>query len=389
MRDFLLYILTLCAVRTTVSFNVVRRPNEIEILSLNSLGSSARQEPIIDLVMNKENLHSLPAQQAEDLGHLKNTSQAKIYCDELDTSDDEKCVRSLSFKQPKAIDNLSSQGETILTVTEKDSVRTMLVCQPQTKQLCEDSASNIGACYIQNVDKEQWNNNQIQNWRSLLPCWQSCYKNVVDLAFVIDGSRSINKRNFKQVLTWITDIATAFNISSDYRIAVVRYARRENTEVEIQLGQYTDHASFQKGVMNVTYKRPGGTMSSYAINVTVDQVFKGPFGRFPHARRVMIFLTDGKSDDARFLKSSANYARRNFVESFAVGIADYQTQELLEIAGNPERVFKEKNFESLANTITKIQEEIRKLEGEACLEGRKCTLLNNMIQLPYSIFSQE
>lgn len=52
------------------------------------------------------------------------------------------------------------------------------------------------------------------------------------------------------------------------------------------------------------------------------------------------------------------------MEAFAVGIARYKMSELIEIAGTEERVFTEENFEGLTNTITKLQEGIRKLEGK-------------------------
>nr|XP_039269475.1 integrin alpha-L-like [Styela clava] len=276
-----------------------------------------------------------------------------------------KCSSSITLTVPSSTINLTSNGKNSIAIKSNDEKSAILICQPRAEQFCESSSYSTGACYLTTVNHT--NNKEelftdTPAWKEITPCWKSCYPTIVDLAFVVDGSSSVKKKNFERVLNWMEQIVQAFDVTQSYQIAVVKYARKQKTKVEIQLGQYKTHESLRNGINQIQYN-PGGSQSSYAINLTINDVFNGPNGRFPNARRIMLFLTDGKSSDSSLLESTTNYARQNDVEAFAVGIAQYKMKELLMIAGDPSRVFTEKDYDNLPNTISKLQRGIRALEG--------------------------
>ena len=63
------------------------------------------------------------------------------------------------------------------------------------------------------------------------------------------------------------------------------------------------------------------------------------------------------------------YASQNDVETFAIGIGDYDESELELIAGGSDKVLTVKDFESLNEIVSRLQKDIQVLEGENALHG--------------------
>lgn len=123
------------------------------------------------------------------------------------------------------------------------------------------------------------------------------------------------------------------------------------------------------------------TFTAHAITKTVKEDFNGPNNRYPDARRVMILLTDGRADDRKYengaltslswiithdfsyLPNATQYAVANDVESFAIGIGNFDQEELEIIAGDSDRVLTVEGFEDLGGIVSRLQNDIQVLEG--------------------------
>ena len=66
----------------------------------------------------------------------------------------------------------------------------------------------------------------------------------------------------------------------------------------------------------------------------------------------------------RKLPSATKYAADNGVESFAIGIGDYDLTELNLISGDEDRVLTVNDFENLNEIVSKLQNDIQILEGK-------------------------
>lgn len=295
----------------SIAFNVENRSEQVKLLRTNSYknlahhvwGEQSQQDNVLDFPITGADARNdiEHSRKIKNNGSVSDDIRIRYGCHIFNSSHepDAKCTNDFLLDFPSSNLNMSSRGLTSINVKNEGDNSNILICRPQSEQTCDNLSYVPGACFITTVNRSQVSsgNGSFPAWREIAPCWQSCYPTVVDLAFVIDGSSSVRRNNFQGVLNWMKDVVNDFDVSGPYRIAVVKYSRRRVTRVEIQLGQYKTHTALREVISNIKYN-PGGSAASYAINLTVNNVFNSKFGRFPQARRIMIFLTDGKSSDS-------------------------------------------------------------------------------------------
>ncbi|XP_043566789.1 matrilin-4 isoform X2 [Chiloscyllium plagiosum] len=161
-----------------------------------------------------------------------------------------------------------------------------------------------------------------------------CSKANIDLAFVIDGSKSVRPENFELVKKFVNNIVDALDISSQgTRVALVQYSSRVRTE--IPLGTHTTAAALKKAVNNVVYMEKG-TMTGLALKHMVENVFTEAGGARPGSQsqpRVGVVFTDGRSQDS--ISEWAKKAKDAGITMYAVGVGKAVEDELREIASEP------------------------------------------------------
>lgn len=82
---------------------------------------------------------------------------------------------------------------------------------------------------------------------------------IADLVFLVDGSWSVGRENFKYIRNFISAVAGAFDIGEDKtRVAVVQYST--DTRTEFNLNQYFKRAELLQAIRNLPYKG-GNTMT--------------------------------------------------------------------------------------------------------------------------------
>ncbi|XP_072412317.1 matrilin-4 isoform X2 [Chiloscyllium punctatum] len=161
-----------------------------------------------------------------------------------------------------------------------------------------------------------------------------CSKANIDLAFVIDGSKSVRPENFELVKKFVNNIVDALDISSQgTRVALVQYSSQVRTE--IPLGTHTTTAALKKAVNNVVYMEKG-TMTGLALKHMVENVFTEAGGARPGSQsqpRVGVVFTDGRSQDS--ISEWAKKAKDAGITMYAVGVGKAVEDELREIASEP------------------------------------------------------
>ncbi|XP_064187346.1 collagen alpha-1(XII) chain-like isoform X2 [Anguilla rostrata] len=180
---------------------------------------------------------------------------------------------------------------------------------------------------------------------------------IADVAFLVDGSWSVGRENFKHIRSFISSMAGAFDIGLDKtRVAVVQYST--DTRTEFNLNQYSKRGELLRAINTLPYKG-GNTMTGDAMDYLLKNTFTEAAGARKSFPKVAMIITDGKSQDP--VEEYARKLRNNGVEIFVLGIKGADEEELKQIASRPHNthVYNVPNFDL-------IKEVQRKLITEVC-----------------------
>ncbi|XP_078085516.1 collagen alpha-1(XII) chain-like isoform X2 [Mustelus asterias] len=175
---------------------------------------------------------------------------------------------------------------------------------------------------------------------------------VADLVFLVDGSWSVGRANFKKIREFIYSLTSAFEIGDDKtRVGIVQYS--SDTRTEFDLNRYNQKVELLNAITNLPYKG-GNTMTGDAIDYLVQNAFSEAAGARKSFPKIAVIITDGKSQDP--VTESAKALRDIGVEIFTLGIKGADLDELKLIGSAPlnKHVFKVADFDK----IQEVQNEI-------------------------------
>uniref|UniRef100_A0A8C7Z5B3 VWFA domain-containing protein n=1 Tax=Oryzias sinensis TaxID=183150 RepID=A0A8C7Z5B3_9TELE len=177
-----------------------------------------------------------------------------------------------------------------------------------------------------------------------------------DLVFLVDGSWSVGRENFKHIRSFIGSLAGAFDIGEDKtRVAVVQYST--DTRTEFPLNRYTRRGDLLQAINSLPYKG-GNTMTGDAIDYLIKNIFTEAAGSRKAFPKVAMIITDGKSQDP--VEEHARRLRNIGVEIFVLGIKGADEDELREIASTPhaKHVYNVPNFDLIQEVQKRIITEV-------------------------------
>ncbi|XP_076129262.1 collagen alpha-1(XII) chain isoform X2 [Alosa pseudoharengus] len=180
---------------------------------------------------------------------------------------------------------------------------------------------------------------------------------IADLVFLVDGSWSVGRENFKYIRNFIGAMASAFDIGEDKtRVGVVQYST--DTRTEFNLNQYSKRGELLRAINNLPYKG-GNTMTGDAMDFLLKNTFTEAAGSRKGFPKVAMIITDGKSQDS--VEGYAKKLRNSGVEIFVLGIKEADEAEMRQMASTPHNthVYNIPDF----NVIKSVQ---RQLITEVC-----------------------
>ncbi|XP_078504196.1 collagen alpha-1(XII) chain isoform X2 [Lissotriton helveticus] len=175
---------------------------------------------------------------------------------------------------------------------------------------------------------------------------------VADVVFLVDGSWSVGRGNFRFILDFITALVSAFDIGEDKtRVGVVQYS--SDTRTEFQLNEYMRKSDLLSAIKRIPYKG-GNTMTGDAIDFLIANTFTESAGARKGFPKVAIIITDGKSQDD--VEIPARELQNLGVEVFTLGIKAADAKELKQMASLPslKHVFNVANFDGIANVQNEL-----------------------------------
>uniref|UniRef100_H3AK93 Matrilin 2 n=1 Tax=Latimeria chalumnae TaxID=7897 RepID=H3AK93_LATCH len=199
-----------------------------------------------------------------------------------------------------------------------------------------------------------------------------CAEGVLDLVFVIDGSKSLGAHNFEVVKQFITGIVDSLEISPNAaRVGVVQYSTKVHTE--FTLGSYISGKDVKEAVSQIKYMGKG-SMTGHALKHMYENSFTDAEGaRLPSSKvpKAVIVFTDGRAQDD--VSEWANKAKNSGITMYAIGVGKAIEEELREIASEPQEkhVYYAEDFSSMSDIAEKLKTRI--CEGIALMHGMSCT----------------
>ncbi|XP_061680396.1 collagen alpha-1(XIV) chain-like [Syngnathoides biaculeatus] len=164
------------------------------------------------------------------------------------------------------------------------------------------------------------------------PAKEVCKAAKADLAFLVDGSWSIGDDNFLKIIRFLFSTVGALDqIGADgTQVAIAQFS--DDPRTEFALDAYDDKERLLDAVNKISYKG-GNTKTGRAIQHAKDSIFTAEGGVRRGVPKVLVVLTDGRSQDD-VNKVSEEMRAEGFVV-FAIGFADADYGELVSMASKP------------------------------------------------------
>ncbi|XP_042688243.1 collagen alpha-1(XX) chain isoform X1 [Centrocercus urophasianus] len=154
---------------------------------------------------------------------------------------------------------------------------------------------------------------------------------MTDIVLLVDGSWSIGRNNFKLIKDFLSALISPFNIAQDkIRVGLSQYSSDPRTEWD--LSAYATRDQVLEAVRNLRYKG-GNTFTGLALTHVLEQNLKPDAGARLEAEKLVILLTDGKSQDDASL--AAQTLKNVGIEIFAIGVKNADEAELKQVASEP------------------------------------------------------
>ena len=197
----------------------------------------------------------------------------------------------------------------------------------------------------------------------------ACNDKPGDLLFLIDSSGSIDPKDYEKMKDFMTSVITKSAVAQDnVHVGVMQFSTIQ--QLAFPLNQYYSKEQMLNAI-TAMQQIGGGTHTGKAIT-DVSQYFDGLRGGRPGMRQTLIVITDGEAQDE--VKEPALALRNKGVVIYSIGVKNHNRTQLMEISGNSERVYSEKDFDALKDLEAQVSSKI-------CERGKSRSRANQQKQL--------
>lgn len=179
---------------------------------------------------------------------------------------------------------------------------------------------------------------------------------IADIAFLVDASESMTKKDFEKEKEVIKKIAATFDVGkTKSHLGLISFST--DAHIRVKFGDYLDLRSFQDAVDKIPFAA-GGTRFDKAFGEAANGLFSPNGGFRPDLPKVMIILTDGKQSadyDAVPIERSVLPLRQLGVRIFALAIgSQVDMNELRQMVNDPKDIRAFKDFDELLDDVKKV-----------------------------------
>ncbi|KAM5245931.1 collagen alpha-1(XX) chain [Ctenodactylus gundi] len=152
-----------------------------------------------------------------------------------------------------------------------------------------------------------------------------------DVVFLVDGSWSIGHSHFQQIKDFLASVISPFEIGPDkVQVGLTQYSGVPQTEWD--LNSFHTKEELLDAIHSLRYKG-GNTFTGLALTHVLGQNLKPAAGLRAEAAKVMVLVTDGKSQDD--VHTAAHVLKGLDIDVFTVGVKNADEAELKLLASWP------------------------------------------------------
>ncbi|KAF7699874.1 integrin alpha-E-like [Silurus meridionalis] len=184
-----------------------------------------------------------------------------------------------------------------------------------------------------------------------------------EIAFVLDGSGSIEQEDFERAKEFIHNVMrNVWTTCLSCKFAVVQYGRDIRTE--LSLNENDERLKALHKVKNIKQIH-AITKTASALYYVLTDIFVPQSGSKENNKKIIILLSDGQmAGDNRTLTEVLNMPQMKGIVRYAIGLGPEVLNkqrailEMTEIAGGEERFLKVSNYGLLKNILSSLEESI-------------------------------
>ncbi|XP_067225484.1 integrin alpha-X-like [Chanodichthys erythropterus] len=233
-----------------------------------------------------------------------------------------------------------------------------VVCGPTIPKNCDELTTYNGMCFKINPD------NTVS--RPVPTTLRECPTSQIDIAFLLDGSGSVDSVDFKKMKAFVIEMIKSF-IDRDTQFAIAQFSTQ--CVIHYKFQQVKDAKAWQDAVNRIS-RQKGWTYTAAAIRHLVNELFVSSGGARPSANKILVVITDGESTDPDDLTEAVQQAQAKNIIRYAIGVGNAfnsgkARRELEIIASLPSNnhVFRVNDFDALESIREKLKENIIAIEG--------------------------
>uniref|UniRef100_A0A8C0L3G3 Integrin subunit alpha M n=1 Tax=Canis lupus dingo TaxID=286419 RepID=A0A8C0L3G3_CANLU len=232
-------------------------------------------------------------------------------------------------------------------------------CGPTVHQTCKENTYVNGLCFL-------FGSNLWQPPQSFPEKLRECPRQDSDIAFLIDGSGSINPTDFQRMKEFVSTVMDQFK-NSKTLFSLMQFS--EDFQIHFTFNEFKKNPKPSFLVKSIK-QLLGRTHTATGIRKVVE-LFHSSSGARENALKILVVITDGeKYGDPLDYKDVIPEADREGIIRYVIGVGDAfnhlkNREELNIIASKPPRdhVFRVNNFEALKTIQNQLQEKIFAIEG--------------------------
>ncbi|XP_028625175.1 integrin alpha-D [Grammomys surdaster] len=235
----------------------------------------------------------------------------------------------------------------------------LLACGPTAQRACAKNMYAKGSCLLLG--------SSLQFLQAVPATMPECSGQETDIAFLVDGSGSIDQSDFTQMKDFVKALMGQF-ASTSTLFSLMQYSNILKTHFT-----FTEfkHSLSPQSLVDAIVQLQGLTFTATGIQKVVKELFHSTNGARKSAKKILIVITDGqKYRDPLEYSDVIPEAEKAGIIRYAIGVGDAfrepaALQELNTIGSAPsqDHVFKVGNFVALRNIQRQLQEKIFAIEG--------------------------
>ncbi|XP_062957174.1 integrin alpha-D-like [Cynocephalus volans] len=254
----------------------------------------------------------------------------------------------------------------------------LLACGPTMHRACGENMYVRGSCILLGA--------HLQIIRTVPAALPECPNQEMDIAFLIDGSGSIDRSGFNQMKDFVRTVMGQFE-GTNTLFSLMQYSNL--LKVHFTFTVFQTSLSPQSLVDPIVQLK-GLTFTATGILKVVTELFHSNNGARENAKKILIVITDGqKYKDPLEYSDVIPRAESAGIIRYAIGVGDAfkkptAKQELSTIGSVPpqDHVFEVDNFAALGSIQKQLQEKIFAVEGT--LSRTSSSFQNEMSQEGFS-----